>query len=392
MSPKTAAVLSGGGARGAYEAGVWHYIREYIPESFGKIKIYCGSSVGAINAAVLAAYAHDDALQGNVLHKLWMGMESTDVYKVDPKIPVLFGLKYLSYVVLNQFRKQEKQAPLFNGVVNVDGLIPFLKRSIPFANIRKNLAEGHVEALSVVATNLLNGKPEIFLHKSPMLEYFGKNFTHIQSIYLKHILASSALPILFPPVYMNNAIYADGSMRMSTPIAPALYLNADKVLIIHTRSREFSSPRLRSRSFKQTGLGIILGKLLNSVFLDKLDGDLAHLEKINQLLKAGEDIYGKDFISSLNDNIKPTKPLKNIETLMIRPSIRLSDVLARSYPFSKPKKFAGIFPSIATNNSEESTELLSYMHFGKKYIEALLELGYEDAKNQREALKAFFKE
>ncbi len=405
-------VLSGGGARGAYEAGVIHYIRTALPSSLTsrlKFDILCGSSVGAINTAFLASTAHDSLYQGTQLYQLWRDIKQENIYRRD----VVSLVKILSKGFWGISRNLTSHNPArnhrrqhFSGLLMTKPLREFLQTHVSWKQIAQNIKSQDVSAVSVTATNLVSGKLELFIQKHPEVLYTGHYTFHETNLRVEHIMASSALPFIFETIAVEGQYYLDGGLRLNTPLSPAIQLGADRILAIglhHQTERPEVPEKLEiPPALNYPSLGQMLGKVLSAVFLDKLDYDLEQMSRINRIIEWSENVYGKDYLERINgflteDGIRgdiASRGLKNIEAFPIYPSRDLREVFADCVPDSKfldgsLSRLERTLLKILDVSFEQGRDFLSFILFHPKYLEALLELGYEDAKRQRDALMAF---
>jgi NTE family protein len=284
LKARTAVVLSGGGTRGAYEAGVINYMRTMLPPALAKnfaFQIFCGSSVGAINAAIMVANAHDSAAQGQELVRLWQNLSTVDIYRRGPvtlgKMLLRLGAGATAHLVglKGIFESDERLFP-FHGLFDTTPFFQTLMRGCSWANITRNVDSGIVDAVVVSATNMATGQVELFLQKRPEVPHSERLMTHVGRISPRHVMASAALPVLFPPVAIHNMYYNDGGIRLSTPIAPAVSLGATQILVVGTRyqtMREEVDTQAKLPPPRPPSLAGVLGKFFHAVLLDRLDAD-----------------------------------------------------------------------------------------------------------------------
>lgn len=399
---RIALVLSGGGARGAYEAGILHYIRTMLPgkNRQRQFDIHCGASVGAINTAFMAATAHDYELQGRQVWQLWKDVREGDIYRRDNRALLDFIAKTGTGVFLNIFRKPEKRTMHFNGFLDTAPFLPFIKRIIPWTMISKNIAAGLIDAVSIVATNVGTGKMELFIEKSPAVEYTGEYIAHLTELNPLQIMASAAIPIIFPTVMIDEVSYTDGGLRLNTPMSPAIQLGADAILVIglhHTRhpGEEVTFHGVKG---KPPAMGEVLGRVMNSIFLDRTQYDIEQLERINRLIDWAEMLYGENFMENLNDMLLKKKirgdianrGLKRLKVFRISPSVDIGELFSECYRRGRNVHFTAFEKMLVRVLDIDPTggnDFLSYLTFMPEYLEKLLELGFEDARRQHNDLK-----
>jgi NTE family protein len=405
---RRAVVLSGGGARGAYEAGVIRYLVEELPRRLGhpiRFDILCGTSVGAIHACYLAATAHEDAHRGLRLVELWKSMQLDEVLPLSARdilrIPRrLLGLRRVAEAI----RDGEAPERLY-GLFNTQALERFVVRAVPWKSIRDNVREGRVEAVCVAATQIATGRVAIFIeNRERQVSRWTRDPTIVPRptrLTPHHALASASIPMLFPAVRIAGNYYADGGLRLNTPLAPALRLGADRVLVIALRQdpRETHEATMIKQRVEDYANPIFLfGKVLNALLLDPVDADLARMRLMNEILEDGEKAYGAEFLDRINtvtDRERAT-PFKKIEDLVIRPSADLGQLagqvlenMSQEHLNSPLLRFAARSVSSGPGLTPES-DLLSYLLFDGNFLAPLTVLGYSDARARESELAEFF--
>ncbi len=418
MAPKrphrTALVLSGGGARGAYEAGVIHYIRTAIAPKLGgerTFDVLCGSSVGAINICLMAALAHSPKDQGKMIYKLWKDLKQDQIYKRNlAAMGELLGrtTKGISSNLLkiNPFKPtQRKTAEAhFRGFLDSSPLPAFIESMVPFYNIEKNLKKKILAAVSLTATNVATGHMELFVQKRADVEYTGEYLHRFVELTAMHAAASAAIPIIFPPVMVNNVYYTDGGLKLNTPMSPAIQLGADKIMILglHHRYEQGEQLLYSSPANQHPTLGQLVGLVMNALFLDRIQYDIDQLTRINRLVQWSEKVYGADYLDKINsmltrEGIKgdiANRGLSRIEVFKMFPSRDVSGLFSECYQDEKSSNnsfnvFEKLLLRLLDIDPAAGVDILSYLAFMPSYIHKLLELGYDDAASHRDEIIEF---
>ena len=397
-------MLSGGGARGAYEAGIIRYLREELPSALSgqaSLDLLCGTSVGAINACFLAATAHEPATQGAILTKLWTELSLEQVYKVHGEDLWTISRKMWRAATNEPLRPEGWR--LYD-ILHPEPLEEMVRTSADWSKISENLAAGHFQALSVSTTEIASGRTVVFVQRreAGLPAWSRDPFTEARAAVItpEHALASSAIPMLFRSVKIDESYYCDGSLRQNTPLSPALRLGAEKVLIISLKHRPTAGdpPARPLTSYPTTPL--LMGKVLNALMLDSTDYDLDRLLRFNQMLEAGRRVFGRDYVTKMNEATAHLRgpPYRIVQDLVLRPSRDIAQIasaharrkrLPDSAAVSLPTK---LLHRIAQSQLITEADLASYLLFDGDYARDLITLGMEDAHAQREALARFFTE
>ena len=373
---KTALVLTGGGARAAYQAGVLSAIRDILPPNTrSPFSILCGTSAGAINAATLACYADDFHLAVENLLDVWANIHAGQVYRVDPPGVAASGVRWLSVLMFGWLIRQAPRSLLDN-----TPLRKLLEQRLDFTRIEQVIAGGHLYALSITASGYASGQSVSFFQAQQGAEPWERThrFGCKARINADHLLASSAIPFVFPAVRINREYFGDGSMRQLAPISPAIHLGAERVLVIGA-GRVSENPA-RQHSSTYPTLAQIAGHALSSIFIDGLAVDVERMQHINRTLAViPDDLKQRGVI-----------PLRSIRSLVISPSVRL-DYLAARYVAELPASVRWLLRGLGAMNRRGSA-LASYLLFESSYTRALIDLGYKDTMALRTEVSAFFEE
>jgi NTE family protein len=395
---RTALVLAGGAARGAYEVGVVLHILEDVSRALGRdvpIDILSGTSVGAINATALAALADRPRARGEILRQQWLSLKLNDVVNPDGRgvfdtIRGLFG----SEPVATGNRR--------GGIVDPKGIERIITRSIPFDRIADNIRAGHLDAVTVSATHIRSGRTTVFVQQGENGPRYKSNDPTVvgvpATLTSEHALASAAIPFLFPSIRIDGEFYSDGGLRQNVPLAPALRLGADRLIIISPRNLP-AKPALavaKESDHSFPGPFFLLGKALNSLLLDRIDHDLDRLEAINDLMEAGERRFGAAFPHAINDELAEsgrTHRIRRVRTALIRATRDIGTLAAdfvRSGSFAR--RVHGVVGRVMRRIAEATgdADLLPYLLFDGEFANQLIELGRADARARHEELCALF--
>jgi NTE family protein len=405
--PKRAIVLSGGGARGAYEAGVLRFLLDDFPERTGlepNFDIVCGTSVGAIHACYLAGTAEQSPGRGQQLVDIWRELKVDEVFRFTPGSLLGLPRKILSARRLaGQLRAGQRPDRLF-GLLDTEPLEHLVRDAIPWQNIRRNLREGRVESVCVAATQIATGRAVVFVEQNHNHLPGWTNETNIrmQPIRLMpvHALASAAIPLLFPAVRVGSRYYADGGLRLNTPLAPVVRMGANRILVIGLSHGVRPTANEALAQQRTAGFGnpmFLFGKVLNALMLSPLDADLARLHFINEIIENGQEAYGPDFLDRLNTaaSRRETRGIEKIVDLTIRPSTDLG-LLAGALVSGRQgdlelSTFHRLFmKAFSSDSSSQEADLLSYLLFDENFTKPLADLGHADALAREEELVAFF--
>ena len=371
MSKKTALILSGGGARGAYQAGVLKGLSEILPEKKkSPFQIISGVSAGAINSAKLACDLDSFSNAVEKLNYLWSQITHEQVFKTD-----FLSLNKLSIALL-------KSGPLsIDSMLDTSPLKILLQKNCDFTKLKKNLNENALESLIITANNYNSGAAVSFVQtNSANLKWKdSRRVAKLTEINEQHVMASSAIPLLFPPIKIDTQYYGDGCVRNNTPCSPSIRLGAERLFVIGVRT-QLNAPvaqEIEEQPVKSPSFVRIINTLLNAVLLDSVEQDVHRIQRINQLTELAN-----------RHNPAPGE-FKNIPALCISPSEDIGH-LARQHAHHLPRLIRISLSTFGT--LDEASEILSYLLFNPNFCRKLLSMGYNDAISSKDQILEFFKD
>lgn len=382
---KTGLVLTGGGARAAYQVGVLQGVSAILHEADWKPErnpydIICGTSAGAINATALACHADNFAEGLEKVVRVWEHFTAEQVYRADSLGVMRSGAKWLSLLSFGWLlRKWQAHPP--NALLDNTPLVTLLNRMLNFPRLDAALIDGALHALAVTASSYTAGKHITFFQSEADIEPWvrSQRIALRGQIGVEHLLASSAIPLIFPamPIYCDGRreYFGDGSMRQLAPISPAIHLGADKVLVIG--AGRLNEQVCDTSEFAQyPSLAQIVGHALSSIFLDSLAVDIERMTRVNLTL------------SMLTEEQKARTALRPIDMLIIAPSERLDEIASR-HVGSLPRPVRMLLSGIGATEVRGAA-LASYLLFEASYTSELIRLGRKDALARRSDVLAFF--
>ena len=374
--PIVGLIMTGGGARAAYQVGVLRALYEIVPKSVANpFPIICGTSAGAINAAVLATDAGNFRRGVRRLMTVWKNFHVHHVYRAD-----IYGALSNSarWVLAAISAGRLIHGPI--SLLNNSPLARLLDRYVDFPAIQRGVDAGHLAAFSVTCSGYTTGQSVTFYQGRASLAGWerARRVGVAMPIGLPHLLASSALPFIFPPVKINREYFGDGSMRQIAPVSPALHLGADRLLVVGVgRQLQQKAPNQARANNGYPSLAQIAGHALDSIFLDSLEVDLERLQRINRTIS----IIPPEMLA------KHGYPLRAVEFRVLAPSVPLEQIAAQ-YAHELPGVIRMLLRMVGAMKRTGSN-LLSYLLFEKAYCRALIRLGYADTMAQREDLAKF---
>ncbi len=372
---RKALVLPGAGARGAYQIGVLKAIAGLLPERDpNPFSVICGTSAGAINAAVLAGRAANFERAVADMEHVWANFAASQVYRADDWTMLKTSLHWLSAVTLGGLGVRNPSSLLDNAPLR-----DLLAQNVRFDGIRRSIEQGHLDAVAVTASAYATARSVTFFEGRPELA----SWTRVRRIgrptrlTVDHLMASAAVPFVFPPMQIGGEFYGDGSMRHRAPLSPAIHLGADRMLVVGVRDeRPDAEPPVGAKPEPPT-FAHLGGYMLDTLFMDGLYTDLERLSRTNRILEQ----IGDRKLSG------PLAALRPLHTLVIVPHQDLRS-LAGEYAHELPRGVRLLLRGLGAS-SNSGLQLVSYLLFESGFTRALIEMGYKDAMAMEDELRAF---
>ncbi|WP_366514937.1 patatin-like phospholipase family protein [Solimonas terrae] len=389
----TGLVLTAGGARGAYQAGVIRRISELpsLRKGPSPFRIIAGASAGAINGAALAASNSDFAEGSALLARLWSQLTFKDVFRTDSRaLAKTGGLIALDFALGGLIGGGRLEA-----LVDTAPLKAFLGAHLRLEGIAEAIARNDLYAVAVTATGYHSGKAFTFVQGQPGHPVWNKSrrVALPTALTLDHIRASSSIPIVFPPVALaaagSTAYFGDGALRLTTPLSPAIRLGADRIFAIGVRCQESADSLLRSElssddelvaKLQRPPLSQICGVFLNAIFLDHLDADVDHLKRMNELVAGFQP-------AARSKAARASEPMRIVTPLVLSPSADLA-IIAKTLAHRMPRTLRYVMDGLGTPDAQ-SADLTSYLLFDKAFTSELIQLGYRDAAQRIDEIEEF---
>jgi NTE family protein len=372
---KIGLVLTGGGARAAYQVGALHAIAKITNFEKNPFSIISGYSAGALNGTWLASLNDDFALATAQMCETWSALSAENIFNVGA-----FSLGKIAYRWIRDrgfggLRGKSKQ---ITHLLDTSPLDKLIRDKIDFTALNEKVGKSHFHAVSISATDYRSGHSVAFYNGHRDIQDWNKlNRKSVRTeIKAEHVLASSAIPFFFPPVRIGDSFFGDGMVRLGTPLSAAIHLGAEKLLVIGGHGPNPTSPRPPVSD--KVSLGEIMGTVLNGLFFDSLDADLERLARINRGVAA----------MTATERANQPDHLREVPVLTLSPQ---SDVQrAPSCELSRlPTTLTYLLRGIGVSENK-GTDLLSYLAFEPSFLSSLVKSGYDDTMKRSQELIAFF--
>lgn len=366
-------MLTGGGARGAYQVGVLHWLARNYPDL--QVPILTGVSAGAINAAHVAAHPGTFRQAARELRHLWSELTPDSIFRADARSMAWHAMRFGARLVSGGIFP----APKVRGFLDTEPLYNILEENYAaiegeLTGIEASIQRGKLKAFAITATSYSTGQSVTWLQGRDIKVWERPQRKAIQTrIRVEHIMASAALPIFFPAVKVGSAWYGDGGIRLAAPLSPALHLGAGRIFAVSTRYARTKEESEIAAIHDYPPPAQVLGVLMNAVFLDLVDQDAARMTRINELLEAIPEHH--------RAGMRPVK------LFVLRPSRDLGRLVAEYEP-KLPTAFKFMTRGLGTRETR-SPDMLSMLMFQKDYLTRLMEIGEADAETQAEAIDRF---
>jgi NTE family protein len=372
---RKALILPGAGARGAYQVGVLKALAGLLPERApNPFSVICGTSAGAINAAVLAGRAANFERAVADMEEVWGNFSANQVYRSDNWTMVKTSLHWLAAAMLGGLGVRNPSSLLDNAPLR-----DLLAQNVRFDGIRRAIDQGHLDAVAVTASAYATSRSVTFFEGRPELASWTRirRIGRATRLTIDHLMASAAVPFVFPPVQIGGEFYGDGSMRHRAPLSPAIHLGADRMLIVGVRDERPDAEPPAGATPAPPTFAHLGGYMLDTLFMDGLYTDLERLSRTNRILEQLGD-------RKLTGNLAALRPL---HTLVIVPRQDLRSVAAQ-YVAELPRGVRLLLRGLGAG-ARSGMQLVSYLLFESGFTRALMDMGYRDAMEMEDELRAF---
>lgn len=369
-------VLSGGGARAAYQVGVMKAIADILPPGCtNPFHIICGTSAGGLNAAGLAC-THGNLREGvSQLEAVWGNFRTHQVYRTDWPGVLRTAIKWLANLSFGIGRQDQPVSLLDN-----TPLRHLLTQHLDFDNIQQAIDRRQLRAVCITASGYTSGASVSFYQGSEEIQSWrrSRRLGVRTQITVEHLLASAAIPLLFPAIRVNREYFGDGALRQIAPISPALHLGAHKVLVVGVSGHQQEQLRQRHQPVHYPSIAQVVSHIMNSSFIDGLEADIERVTRINNTLKFVPEEHRHTQVQ-----------LRPVDVVVLSPPGEILDLVAMKHAARLPKSIR-LFVRGSGATHKSGAGVLSYLLFEAEYCRDLIELGYHDAMSRREDLLHFF--
>jgi NTE family protein len=397
MHSRTGIVLSGGGARGAYEVGVVAGIMDVLRPSRltrAPFEIFTGTSVGAINSAWLASHAHRPDMDIAGLVAEWEGLRLRKHLRIDP-LGILAGRRLRP--LITRFRRDEV-GRVGRSLLDPRALEELVARAIPYKQLHHNVDTGVVRALVIASLGVEDGVTTMFAEVAPGAHFATSRDprrrarpTRIDS---RHVLASAAIPLIFPAREIDGRYFCDGGLRFNTPIAPAIRCGAERLVIISLRSEAKPDAESREQALQAYPNPVFLiGKILDALLLDPVNYDLQVLDRFNRMISTLDEVLGEGEMERVQSVIQESRgaPYKKVDRLVFHPSEDIGCMAAvRAHELRRTHISPQLFSGDLTLEPGFQADLLSFVLFDGEFATRLVALGRKDALARASEIHRFF--